>query len=71
VLALLAMLKSMATDGSQFIIATHSPMLMALPEATIYSFDSPPISEVEYEQVEQIALMRRFLHEPEAFLRRL
>jgi predicted ATPase len=71
VLALLAMLKNMATEGSQFIIATHSPMLMAFPGATIYSFDTPPISEVEYKQVEQITLMRRFLHEPEAFLRRL
>jgi predicted ATPase len=71
VLALLAMLKSMVADGSQFIIATHSPMLMAFPGAMIYSFDAAPIAEVEYEAVEQIALMRSFLQEPEAFLRRL
>lgn len=71
VLALLAMLKSMVADGSQFIIATHSPMLMAFPGATIYSFDSAPIRRVAYEDVEQIALMRRFLREPDAFLRRL
>lgn len=71
VLALLAMLKRMVADGSQFIIATHSPMLMAFPEATIRSFDSAPIIEVEYQDVEQIALMRRFLGEPNAFLRRL
>lgn len=71
VLALLSMLKSMVADGSQFIIATHSPMLMAFPGATIYSFDTAPITAVRYEDVEQIGLMRRFLQEPDAFLRRL
>ncbi len=71
VLALLAMLKSMVADGSQFIIATHSAMLMAFPGATIYSFDSAPIRQVEYQDVEQIGLMRLFLQDPEAFLRRL
>lgn len=71
VLALLAMLKSMVADGSQFIIATHSAMLMAFPGATIYSFDSPPIRKVEYQDVEQIGLMRLFLQDPDAFLRRL
>jgi predicted ATPase len=71
VLGLLAMLKRMVADGAQFIIATHSPMLMAFPGATIFSFDAAPISEVEYEALEQIALMRRFLQEPRAFLRHL
>jgi predicted ATPase len=71
VLALLAMLKSMVSEGAQFLVATHSPMLMAFPGATIYSFDIAPIAEVQYEAVEQIALMRRFLQEPQAFLRHL
>jgi predicted ATPase len=71
VLGLLAMLKRMVADGSQFIIATHSPMLMAFPGATIYSFDSAPMKRVEYEEVEQVDLMRRFLQNPDAFLARL
>ena len=37
---------------AQFIIATHSPILLAYPRAQIFSFDSPRIKEVEYEEVE-------------------
>ena len=71
VLALLSMIKQMVDGGSQFIIATHSPMLLAFTDAVIYSFDSVPIREVDYASVDQIALMRRFLDEPQSFLRRL
>ncbi|HEX6507690.1 MAG TPA: AAA family ATPase [Chloroflexota bacterium] len=71
VLALLSMIKRMAGEGSQFLIATHSPMLMAYPDAQIFSFDSAPIAEVPFQAVEQIALMRSFLEQPSAYLRRL
>jgi len=71
VLGLMAMLKDMVRQGAQFIIATHSAMLMAFPGAAIVSFDCYPVAEVSYDQVEQIDLMRRFLAHPEAFLRRL
>lgn len=71
VLALLAMLKRMVADGSQFVIATHSAMLLAFPDAVIYNFDEAPVRPIEYDAVDQIALMRRFLQQPEAFLRRL
>lgn len=71
VLALLSMLKQMTEDGSQFIIATHSPLLLAFPGATIFSFDVSPIAAVAYDEVEQVTLMRRFLAAPEAFVRRL
>lgn len=70
-LALLALLKEMAGRDSQFVIATHSPILMALPGASILSFDGERVREVAYEDVEHVALTRDFLNNPEAFLRRL
>ena len=65
------MLKEMAGRDSQFIVATHSPILMALPGADILSFDRAPIRRVRYEEVEQVSLTRDFLNNPEAFLRHL
>ncbi|HEX8558541.1 MAG TPA: AAA family ATPase [Pyrinomonadaceae bacterium] len=71
-LALLAMLKGMAErEDAQFVVATHSPILMALPGADILSFDSAPPRRVRYEEVEHVSLTRDFLNNPEAFLRHL
>ena len=70
-LALLSMMKEMVGEGVQFIIATHSPILMAYPEAQIFSFDSHPISETAYDEVEHVSLTRRFLNNPNSFLRHL
>ena len=44
----------------QFIIATHSPILLALPEAQIYSFDGPYVKEVTYEETEQYKVYMSF-----------
>jgi predicted ATPase len=70
-LALLSMLKGMIEQDSQFVIATHSPILMAFPGASILSFDHTPVREIPYDEVEHVALTRDFLADPEAFLRRL
>ena len=70
-LALLSMLKEMVEQDAQFIIATHSPVLMAFPEAAILSFDSHPVKEIAYDEVEHVSLMKAFLNNPEQFLRRL
>lgn len=70
-LAFLAMIKDSVDDGSQFVIATHSPILMAIPEATIFSFDHRPVSTVQFEDLEHVNLMRGFLARPEKFLRHL
>ncbi len=70
-LALLSMLKEMAGQDSQFVVATHSPILMALPGADILSFDHAPARRVRYEEVEHVTLTRDFLNNPEAFLRHL
>jgi predicted ATPase len=68
-LGLLALIKRALDAGSQFVIATHSPILMATPEATILSFDSPPIRAVRFEDLESVTLVREFLKAPERYLR--
>ena len=70
-LALLSMLKEMVAEDSQFITATHSPILMAFPGASILSFDRAPVAEVAYDEVEHVTLTRDFLSDPESFLRHL
>lgn len=70
-LSLLAMLKDMVDQSSQFIIATHSPILMAYPSAVILSCDGERISQVDYETLEHVTLMRDFLANPSLFLRHL
>jgi predicted ATPase len=70
-LALLAMLKDMVEAEAQFIIATHSPILLALPGARILDFDAQPVRWAAYEDLEHVKLTREFLADPERFLRRL
>ncbi|MCD6059677.1 MAG: ATPase [Thermomicrobiales bacterium] len=71
-LALLALLREMTGAGeSQFIIATHSPLLMAFPGATIYSLDGGTPRRVAWDDLEHVALTRDFLNDPDTFLRRL
>jgi predicted ATPase len=70
-LGLIAMLKEMVGERSQFIIATHSPILLAFPDATIYTFDQQPPRRVAFEDLEHVRLTRDFLNAPETFLRRL
>lgn len=71
-LTLLSMLRMMVEEqGAQVIMATHSPIMMAYPGATIYGFDGGEISDVPFDQVEHISVMRSFLRDPESFLRYL
>ena len=70
-LGLLAILLDLIERDAQFIIATHSPMLLAFPGASIYSFDRVPIEPVAYDDLDHVALTRAFLNDPETFLRRL
>ncbi len=68
-LELLTLLKDMSKAGhAQFIIATHSPILMACPGAHIYSFDSSPIKPVEYEDTEHYQVYKSFMEDREKFL---
>jgi predicted ATPase len=71
-LALLALLREMTGAGeSQFIVATHSPILMAFPGAMIYNLDGGTPRRVAWGDLEHVTLTRDFLNDPDAFLRRL
>jgi len=70
-LGLLALLFAQLERDAQFIIATHSPVLLAFPGAAIYSFDRVPIEPVPYHELDHVTLTRAFLNDPETFLRRL
>ena len=70
-LAFLSLLKELAEADCQAVIATHSPILLAFPGATIWSFDGDGIAPVAFEDLEHVRLTRDFLANPEAFLRHL
>jgi predicted ATPase len=68
-LELLQLLRQLSLRGDvQFIIATHSPILLALPEAAIYSFDEAPIQRVLYEDTDYYRIYRDFLDNREKYL---
>lgn len=69
VLQLLALIKDRVARDCQFIVATHSPMLMAFPEAAIYLFVGDGIRLTPYSKVEHVQLVKAFLNNPQQFLR--
>jgi len=69
-LSLLSIIQSMVEQNCQFIIATHSPILMALPDAEILQFDNQ-ITSVAWDEVEHVEITKAFLNDPDSFLRHL
>ena len=70
-LALLVRMQHLVDDGSQFVIATHSPILLAFPGARLLRLDGERIEPVAYRQTEHYALTRDFLNDPDRYLKRL
>lgn len=70
-LAVLSRLHDLVMQGSQFIIATHSPILMAYPDASIFQCNKEGISPVAYEDTEHFLVMRDFLANPQRMLKEL
>jgi predicted ATPase len=68
-LAFLGVMHRAAEAGAQFIVATHSPILLALPGARIYELDEGGASQVSWEACDPTRLMRAFLDAPDRFLR--
>jgi predicted ATPase len=69
-IALLTLIREMVTDGhAQFIIATHSPILLACPGADIYSFDLPTIAPITYEETDHYRLYKSFLEDRRKYLK--
>ncbi len=70
-MAMLARLHDLVKAGSQFIIATHSPIIMAYPDAAIHMLTEDSFEQVEYTDTEHYIVARRFLHDHEAMLKTL
>lgn len=70
-LTLLAEMDQLVKSDSQFIIATHSPILMAFPGAEILQISQEGICSVPYKETEHYTVTRRFLEQPEQILKYL
>ncbi len=66
---MLTLIRNMIGDGhAQFIIATHSPILLACPSATIYSFDHPTVLPATYEETDTYRIYKSFLEDRTKYL---
>jgi len=70
-LGLVAMLMEMVGRDAQFVIATHSPIVLGVPDATILSFDGGRLEPVAYDETAHVRLTRDFLNQRERYLRQL
>lgn len=70
-LAFLGRMRQLVRAGSQFVISTHSPILMAYPEARIFLLDGNGICDVRYEDTQHYAVTKMFLENPGRMLREI
>ncbi len=70
-MAALVRIHQLVGDHSQFLIATHSPILLAYPDCLILELTSSGIRRVEYEQTEHFAITREFLNNRQRMLAEL
>ncbi len=71
-LSLMAIINDLCKNShAQFIIATHSPILLAYPDATIYSCDTSMLTSVAYTDTEHYQITKRFLDNPDRYLHHL
>jgi predicted ATPase len=68
-LALVSVIVRAARAGAQFVVATHSPILLACPDARIYELDGGGLREPAYDELDAVRLTRGFLEAPERYLR--
>ncbi|MFI3141601.1 MAG: AAA family ATPase [Clostridia bacterium] len=67
-LTLIAHIDNLIKQNSQFIIATHSPILMAFPNAEILEFSQQGIKSVDFKETEHYKITKSFLNNPEKML---
>lgn len=70
-LALLARMHDLLAEGCQFVVATHSPILLALPGSAIVEVTDDGLAEIAYDDVEAVQLTRLVLDDPAAMMHRL
>jgi len=68
-LALVRRFNELANEGSQFIIATHSPIVMSFPGALIYLLSESGPKRVSWEDLDHVRILKEFLNDPEVVLR--
>jgi len=71
VLALIVLLGGCVNQGCQFVVATHSPLLMAMPDATILLAEDGRLQPVAWDDLEHVRVTRSFMKDPQAMMRRL
>ncbi len=70
IIALMAEIHQLVKQGSQFIIATHSPMLLAYPNAKIYQLSKDGIDEVAFDDIDHVKIIKEFLDNPKEYIDR-
>lgn len=70
-MALLSKMNELVNKDSQFIIATHSPIIMAYPGSSIYSFEEDGLKLTDYKETENYFITKSFLNNPERMFREL
>ncbi len=71
-LSFLKIIHDLATPGhAQFIIATHSPILLSYPDAVLFDLDADTIREIDYRETKHFLITRDFLNSPDSFLKHL
>lgn len=70
-LSLMIQMKEAVTAGAQFIIVSHSPILLGYPEADIFSFDNGALKRIKYEETESFQVTEMFINNREYLLKRL
>lgn len=70
-MTLMCEMKRLVENGSQFIISTHSPILLAYPGAEIFEITSDGIESISYDECGNVELYRRFLESPERMIKLL
>jgi predicted ATPase len=70
-LAMLVRLHQLVHSRSQFIIATHSPILMAYPNAWLYQITADGLKRIEYRETEHYIVSKRFLNDPDGQIKKL
>lgn len=68
---LVVLISDLVKNGSQVIIATHSPIIMALKNARIYQFGQDMIEEISYENIDSVNFMKNFLNHKDLYIDRL
>lgn len=70
-LTLLTQIYKCANDGAQFIIATHSPILLGIPNAQIFCFDNGKIHTCTYEETDSYKITEMFINNRQSLLQKL